>query len=106
MTNDCLRFKPTVATTCYGMNDHRYGPYTQEIGDTYRTSSETILKAFKAHGARAIQGSPGCVGLKNMTNWDAAGSDQKSAFRFELLCKSGDPCQKARGSAAFKLDRN
>lgn len=24
MTNDCLRFKPTVATTCYGMNDHGY----------------------------------------------------------------------------------
>src|SRR5688500_7522840 len=21
MTNDCLRFEPTVATTCYGMND-------------------------------------------------------------------------------------
>ena len=24
MTNDCLRFKPTIATTCYGMNDHGY----------------------------------------------------------------------------------
>src|SRR5688572_3356954 len=27
MTNDCLRFEPTVATTCYGMNDHGYRPY-------------------------------------------------------------------------------
>src|SRR6266576_1343586 len=27
MTNDCLRFKPTIATTCYGMNDHLYKPY-------------------------------------------------------------------------------
>ena len=33
MTNDCLRFKPTVATTCYGMNDHTYRPYTNEIGN-------------------------------------------------------------------------
>src|SRR5215831_491023 len=24
MTNDCLRFHPTIATTCYGMNDHEY----------------------------------------------------------------------------------
>ena len=31
MTNDCLLFKPTVATTCYGMNDYRYRPY-DEVG--------------------------------------------------------------------------
>src|SRR5436305_10067658 len=36
MTNDCLRFKPTVATTCYGMNDHLYKPYEEQIGKTYR----------------------------------------------------------------------
>ena len=33
MTNDVLRFRPTIATTCYGMNDHRYQPFTAEIGD-------------------------------------------------------------------------
>src|ERR1700685_4219908 len=27
MTNDVLRFYPTIATTCYGMNDHHYRPY-------------------------------------------------------------------------------
>src|SRR5207253_4018792 len=32
MTNDCLRFKPTIATTCYGMNDHEYRPYQESIG--------------------------------------------------------------------------
>jgi lysophospholipase L1-like esterase len=62
MTNDCLRFKPTVATTCYGMNDHEYRPYEDRIGQTYREQSEAIVEAFKAHGARVIQGSPGCVG--------------------------------------------
>ena len=36
MTNDCLRFKPTVATACYGMNDHGYRAYAPEIGQRYR----------------------------------------------------------------------
>jgi len=32
MTNDCLRFAPTIATTCYGMNDHEYRAYEDKIG--------------------------------------------------------------------------
>jgi lysophospholipase L1-like esterase len=62
MTNDCLRFKPTVATTCYGMNDHEYRSYEERIGKTYETNSLAIVQAFKANGARVIQGSPGCIG--------------------------------------------
>ena len=62
MTNDCLRFKPTIATTCYGMNDHEYRAYEDRIGQTYRENSTAIVQAFKANGARVIQGSPGCVG--------------------------------------------
>ena len=62
MTNDCLRFKPTIATTCYGMNDHEYRDYEERIGRTYRSNSLAILEAFKANGVRVVQGSPGCVG--------------------------------------------
>jgi lysophospholipase L1-like esterase len=62
MTNDCLRFKPTIATTCYGMNDHEYRAYEDSIGQTYRRYSTAIVEAFKANGVRVIQGSPGCVG--------------------------------------------
>jgi len=62
MTNDCLRFNPTIATTCYGMNDHEYRPYEERIGQTYREKSTAIIEAFKANGVRVIQGSPGCVG--------------------------------------------
>jgi hypothetical protein len=62
MTNDCLRFKPTIATTCYGMNDHEYRPYEKRIGETYREKSAAIIEAFKANGARVIHGSPGCIG--------------------------------------------
>lgn len=65
MTNDVLRFKPTVATTCYGMNDHHYRPYEESIGQTYRSNMTAIVEAFKSIGTRVIIGSPGCMGLKN-----------------------------------------
>lgn len=64
MTNDVLRFKPTIATTCYGMNDHGYRPYEPKIGDTYRARSTAIVQSFKEAGTRVVQGSPGCVGKR------------------------------------------
>lgn len=62
MTNDCLRFKPNVATTCYGMNDHEYRPYEERIGRTYKESETAVIETFKSHNVRVVQGSPGCVG--------------------------------------------
>ena len=73
MTNDCLRFKPTIATTCYGMNDHEYRAYEDRIGQTYRDSSTAIVEAFKANGARVVQGSPGCVG--KVPSWQKRTND-------------------------------
>jgi lysophospholipase L1-like esterase len=61
MTNDCLRFNPTIATTCYGMNDFRYRPYEDGIGQTYLTNSMKMVDIFKAHGVRVVLGSPGSV---------------------------------------------
>lgn len=62
MTNDCLRFNPTIATTCYGMNDFAYQPYQDYLGLRYQTNTVAIVESFKAHGTRVIVGSPGCVG--------------------------------------------
>jgi lysophospholipase L1-like esterase len=62
MTNDCLRFKPTIATLCFGMNDHRYGVYTPEIGQWYSNNYSAVVFSLKEHGARVVLGSPGCVG--------------------------------------------
>ena len=62
MTNDCLRFKPTIATTCYGMNDFAYQPYQDYLGTLYQTNTVAIVQSFKAHGTRVIVGSPGCIG--------------------------------------------
>jgi hypothetical protein len=62
MTNDCLRFQPTVATTCYGMNDYRYRPYDEANARWYRSNYTAVVRAFKAAGSRVVLGSPGCVG--------------------------------------------
>jgi lysophospholipase L1-like esterase len=61
MTNDCLRFNPTIATTGYGMNDFAYRPYEDRIGQAYRTNSAKMVEAFKAHGIRVILGAPSSV---------------------------------------------
>jgi lysophospholipase L1-like esterase len=62
MDNDVLRFAPTVATTCYGMNDHNYQPYQDEYGSLYRDTSRTVIRRFQEHGVRVVLGSPGTVG--------------------------------------------
>lgn len=64
MTNDVLRFRPTLAMTCYGMNDHGYRPYAPALGARYREALTAIVRAFTNAGARVIVGSPGCVGPK------------------------------------------
>lgn len=78
MAEDCLRFSPTIATTCYGMNDHGYRPYEPGIGKVYRENQAAIVKAFKQAGVRVVLGSAGCVGPKNQPGWDAEGVEQKN----------------------------
>jgi len=67
MENDTLRFEPTIATTCYAMNDHRYQPYEEEYGRVYREASLAIIRKFKERGVRVIQGAAGTVG--KMPSW-------------------------------------
>src|SRR5271170_4194641 len=54
MTNDVLRFHPTVATTCYGMNDHHYRAYEPATGAAYASNMTDIVLAFKGAGTRVI----------------------------------------------------
>ncbi|MGE9291407.1 MAG: SGNH/GDSL hydrolase family protein [Puniceicoccales bacterium] len=62
MENDVLPFKPTVATTCYGMNDGRYRPVDQGVLDSYRENTAKMVQGFKKAGVRFIVvGSPGVV---------------------------------------------
>jgi lysophospholipase L1-like esterase len=60
--SDVLPFKPTVATTCYGMNDGGYAPMNQNTGDAFRQAMTACVDKLKAGGVREIiVGSPGCV---------------------------------------------
>jgi lysophospholipase L1-like esterase len=59
--NDVLRFQPTIASTCYGMNDFRYVPFEAAIGEDYRKNQTKVVQAFKAAGARVVLGSSGTI---------------------------------------------
>jgi lysophospholipase L1-like esterase len=62
MAQDCLRFKPTIATFCYGMNDAKYRAYDGANGKWYASNYTAVVEAFKSAGARVVLGSPGCLG--------------------------------------------
>jgi lysophospholipase L1-like esterase len=61
MKNDVLRFQPTIASTCYGMNDFRYVPFERSIGEDYRKNQTKVVQAFKAAGVRVVLGSSGTI---------------------------------------------
>ena len=62
LDTDVFPFKPTVATTCYGMNDGGYKALDDATAATYRTSQTAIIDAMKKAGLRCIiLGSPKCV---------------------------------------------
>ena len=84
MTNDCLRFNPTIATTSYGMNDHEYKPYEDRVGKTYRDQQTAIVDSFKAHHVRVVLGSPGPVG--KMPSWVRTATGTVADLN-ENLCK-------------------
>ena len=83
MTNDCLRFKPTIATTCYGMNDHGYRPYEASIGDRYREVQTRIVRSFRDHGMRVVLGSAGSVG--KVPTWTKSEAYTKEQLNLNLL---------------------
>jgi lysophospholipase L1-like esterase len=59
---DVFPFKPTVMTTCYGMNDGHYAALTTDTANTFRKAQTDIVEALKKGGVRAIVlGSSKCV---------------------------------------------
>ncbi|CAD74658.1 MAG TPA: lipolytic enzyme [Rhodopirellula baltica] len=62
MDSDCLRFEPTIATLCYGMNDARYRAYDVNNGHWYKDNYQHIVRRLKEAGVKVVLGSPGCAG--------------------------------------------
>jgi lysophospholipase L1-like esterase len=61
LQNDVLRFKPDIATTCYGMNDFRYVPYDEAIAADYRRNQAETVRILSENNCRVILGSPGII---------------------------------------------
>ncbi|MDH7599608.1 MAG: SGNH/GDSL hydrolase family protein [Sedimentisphaerales bacterium] len=71
MENDVLTFRPTVATTCYGMNDGGYTAPDPARQQQYRQATESIVKTFKTRAVKTIVvGSPGAVDLTTFRRAD------------------------------------
>jgi lysophospholipase L1-like esterase len=65
LENDLAVFKPTVATTCYGMNDGQYRPYVADIGKNYEANMRKVVTGLRKAGVQKIVvGSPGAVDTK------------------------------------------
>jgi len=75
ITNDCLRFKPAIATTCYGMNDHAIGHTRIDRAEVSRQPGRHrrgIQIARRARRARLAR-------LRSLNkNWDAASVESKN----------------------------
>ena len=68
MDSDLLPMKPTVVTTCYGMNDGGYAAWAEKTGATYESSMKALVEKAKASGARVLVGSPGAVDSTGFLN--------------------------------------
>ncbi len=79
---DCLIFQPTVATTCYGMNDGGYRELDDQRRDQYRRYQREIVQKLKAGGVRFIVvGSPGVV---DSETWARNRPDRDQAYNAAL----------------------
>lgn len=65
LENDLSVFNPTVATTCYGMNDGRYVPYAEAIGKDCEANMRAVVTGLQRIGVKSIVvGTPGAVDTK------------------------------------------
>jgi len=82
MTNDCLRFNPTVATLCYGMNDHHYRPFDLENEQWYAENYSAVARSLQDAGARVVLGAPGCIG--KVPPWTKPGQFTRDEMNINL----------------------
>ena len=52
LDRDVLQLRPTVVTVKFGMNDHSYQPFREDIFHAYVRSQAEIAKVLKSKGAR------------------------------------------------------
>lgn len=82
MESDVLRFQPTFATSCYGMNDFRYVPFNDPVAADYRKNLTTMVRNFKQAGTRVLLGSPGII--DSVPHWVKTASGTKEELNLAL----------------------
>jgi lysophospholipase L1-like esterase len=86
MERDVLALKPTVVTTCYGMNDGGYGPFDPNRGKLYGDTHKKMVAGMRQAGVRLIViGSPGCVDSNTFR-----GGGEAAAVYNDTLAKLGE----------------
>lgn len=71
--SDVLPFRPTVATTLYGMNDGGYNVSNPKTVATFFTNTVAFIKKLQKGGVRYILvGSPGAVDSEKFKTWRLA----------------------------------
>jgi lysophospholipase L1-like esterase len=98
MENDLVPWKPTVVTTCYGMNDGSYRAFEEQIGKNYEQGMRQIIDRMKKEGATVVVGSPGVVDTftwaRNNPDFDQVYNDnlkQLGAIAKKLADENGFP---------------
>ncbi|MBM3875389.1 MAG: SGNH/GDSL hydrolase family protein [Verrucomicrobia bacterium] len=93
--NDLAAFKPTVATTCYGMNDGGYQPWKDSIGQAYEANMRNVLRRLDEAGVKHIVvGSPGAVDSKFFGARPSFGGANSAAGYNDTLAHLRDLCRK------------
>jgi lysophospholipase L1-like esterase len=105
MKSDVLRFKPTIATTCYGMNDFRYVPYDEAIATEYRKNQTAVIAAFQETDCRVVLGSSGII--DSVPHWvkSASGTQQDLNLSLSKFRNIGIEVATAKGAAFADLYR-
>ena len=52
--SECLKYQPTAATICYGLNDAGYLDHNRAGADKFSAASQKIISMLKAAGVRIV----------------------------------------------------
>lgn len=82
-----LAIKPSVVTTCYGMNDGGYKPAEPATLTAYRDGMVRLVREYKKNGVRmVVVGSPGAVDTERMPPWPRA--SRPASCRYSMPSRS------------------
>ncbi|MEI8372769.1 MAG: SGNH/GDSL hydrolase family protein [Planctomycetota bacterium] len=92
LNRDVVSLKPTVVTVNFGMNDHNYEPFREDIFKAYVRSQTEIVKVLKKNGARVVLMTP--QPIENRSGDPSADARNKAIRKFaeglkEVAAKEG-----------------